>query len=51
MTNEEKVIVNEKLLESESIRKLYDTYIRKDIPFEKWVKDMTDWASKQPTEK
>jgi len=42
MTDEEKELVIEKLLESTEIRKIYDTYIIKSIPFETWVRDTTD---------
>jgi hypothetical protein len=36
----EKLIAH--LLESEDIKDIYRNYIRKDIPFEKWVRNSTD---------
>jgi len=43
MTEEEKDLINSKLMESKKIRKLYDDYVVKTIPFDKWVKDTTNY--------
>jgi hypothetical protein len=31
------------MLESNDVKTLYERYIKKDIPFEKWVKDMVGY--------
>ena len=42
MTDDEKELIIKHLLKSEKIKKIYDDYIIKSIPFEKWVSDTVE---------
>jgi hypothetical protein len=42
MTPEEKEKLIAELLKSDKIKKIYEDYIIKEIPFETWVRNTTD---------
>ncbi len=42
MTNNEKELVIKDLLKSDIIKKLHSTCIRKEIPFEEWVRSSVE---------
>ena len=47
LSGENRKIVLTKLLESPAIIKLYELYIIKEIPYEKWVEDNMDRLLKE----
>ena len=42
MTKQEKETLIQELLKSKTIARIYDNYIIKEIPFEKWVRKAAD---------
>ncbi len=42
MTPDEREYLNDELIKSPKIRKIYDDYIVKEIPYETWVMNMAD---------
>jgi len=42
MTDDERELIIQRLLKSKKIKKIYDDYIIKSIPFEKWVTDTVE---------
>jgi len=42
MTDDERELIIKHLLKSEKVKKIYDDYIIKSIPFEKWVSDTVE---------